>query len=116
MKFLTEKQVAEIIGLSIKTLQRWRLFGKGPEWRKFGSSVRYPADTLAGWIESAPRGGRSQVQITKNELRRSSGISRADSGVHGQQKSPSTAMHENPISLRRDADSRQNHGLVPTPK
>jgi hypothetical protein len=67
MKFLTEKQVAEIMGLSIKTLQRWRLFGEGPEWKKFGTAVRYPADALADWIERAPRGGRTQMRVSENK-------------------------------------------------
>jgi predicted DNA-binding transcriptional regulator AlpA len=63
MKFLTEKQVAEMLGLSIKTLQRWRLFGEGPEWRKFGTAVRYPADALLAWVDSAPHGGKSQMPV-----------------------------------------------------
>ena len=57
MKFLNEKQVAEIMGISVKTLQRWRLFGEGPGWKKFGTAVRYPADALQAWIENAPEGG-----------------------------------------------------------
>jgi predicted DNA-binding transcriptional regulator AlpA len=57
LKLLNEKQVAEITGLSTKTLQRWRLFGEGPEWRKLGGAVRYPAEGLAAWIDGSPRGG-----------------------------------------------------------
>jgi predicted DNA-binding transcriptional regulator AlpA len=67
MKFLTEKQVAEIMGLSIKTLQRWRLFGEGPEWKKFGTAVRYPANALEAWIETAPRGGRTEMRVNQNK-------------------------------------------------
>ena len=63
MKFLNEKQVAEIMGISVKTLQRWRLFGEGPGWKKFGAAVRYPADALQAWIESVPHGGDSQVPV-----------------------------------------------------
>jgi predicted DNA-binding transcriptional regulator AlpA len=63
MKFLNEKQVAEIMGVSVKTLQRWRLFGEGPEWKKFGAAVRYPADALQAWIERAPHGGDPQTRL-----------------------------------------------------
>ena len=66
-KYLNEKQVAEITGLSVKTLQRWRLFGEGPEWKKFGTAVRYPADALETWIESAPRGGCLQIRFDQNK-------------------------------------------------
>jgi len=62
MRFLTEKQVAEMMSLSVKTLQRWRLFGEGPEWKKFGTAVRYPADALQAWIANAPHGGASQIR------------------------------------------------------
>ena len=67
MKFLNEKQVAEIMGISVKTLQRWRLFGEGPEWRKFGSAVRYPADALKAWIETVPRGGAVQIPVREHK-------------------------------------------------
>lgn len=67
MKFLTEKQVAEILGLSIKTLQRWRLFGEGPEWKKFGTAVRYPANGLEFYIQNAPHGGRSTMPVGGNK-------------------------------------------------
>ena len=56
-RFLSEKQVAEMLGLSVKTLQRWRLFGYGPKWRKFGTAVRYPSDGLESWVEETPTGG-----------------------------------------------------------
>ncbi|MEO8593770.1 MAG: helix-turn-helix domain-containing protein [Candidatus Solibacter sp.] len=49
--------MAEMMGVSVKTLQRWRLFGDGPEWKKFGSAVRYPSVALQNWIENAPSGG-----------------------------------------------------------
>ena len=67
MKFLTEKQVAEIMGLSIKTRQRWRLFGEGPEFKKFGTAVRYPANALEAWIESAPHGGSTGMRVNQNK-------------------------------------------------
>jgi predicted DNA-binding transcriptional regulator AlpA len=67
VKFLNEKQVAEIMGLSVKTLQRWRLFGEGPEWKKFGTAVRYPADALNAWVENAPRGGNSEMPQNQNK-------------------------------------------------
>ena len=42
---LTERQVAEQLGLSVATLRAWRHRGKGPRFLRLGPSVRYlPAD------------------------------------------------------------------------
>ena len=42
---LTERQVAEQLGLSVATLRAWRYRGKGPRFLRLGRSVRYlPAD------------------------------------------------------------------------
>ena len=44
-KALTERQVAEQLGLSVATLRAWRHRGKGPRFLRLGRSVRYlPAD------------------------------------------------------------------------
>ncbi len=42
---LTEREVAELRGLSVATLRAWRHRGKGPRFLRLGRSVRYlPAD------------------------------------------------------------------------
>jgi excisionase family DNA binding protein len=42
---LTERQVAEHLGLSVATLRAWRHRGKGPRFLRLGRSVRYlPSD------------------------------------------------------------------------
>ena len=42
---LTERQVADQLGLSVATLRAWRHRGKGPRFLRLGRSVRYlPAD------------------------------------------------------------------------
>ncbi len=42
---LTEREVAELLGLSVATLRAWRHRGKGPRFLRLGRSVRYlPAD------------------------------------------------------------------------
>lgn len=44
-KALTERQVAEQLGLSVATLRAWRHRGKGPRFLRLGRSVRYlPSD------------------------------------------------------------------------
>lgn len=42
---LTEREVAELLGLSVATLRAWRHRGKGPRFLRLGRSVRYlPTD------------------------------------------------------------------------
>lgn len=58
MKLLKEAEVAEILNVTIRCLQRWRTDkhrkGKGPTWVKMGRAVRYPESELKKYIESLP--------------------------------------------------------------
>jgi predicted DNA-binding transcriptional regulator AlpA len=57
-RFLNEREVAAVTGLSVKTLQRWRVLQTGPKYRKLsGCAVRYNEAELLRWIESQPVGG-----------------------------------------------------------
>ena len=45
VRALTEREVAELLGLSVATLRAWRHRGKGPRFLRLGRSVRYlPSD------------------------------------------------------------------------
>lgn len=50
--FLNEQQAAELLSISVKTLQRWRWKKVGPEWCKLGKRVAYPKDKLINWAMS----------------------------------------------------------------
>lgn len=57
-RFLTRGQVAEVLGLSVKTLDKWALLGIGPRFRRLGSrAVRYAPADVERYIESAATGG-----------------------------------------------------------
>src|SRR5262245_7028998 len=43
---LTVEDAAEILSVSVKTLEAWRRLGKGPEFVKLGRSVRYTMRAL----------------------------------------------------------------------
>ncbi len=56
---LTEREVAELLGLSVATLRAWRHRGKGPRFLRLGRSVRcLPADleefVRASAVDAAP--------------------------------------------------------------
>ena len=55
--FLTEKDVAEQIKVSLASLRRWRLLQRGPRFIKVGALVRYRAEDLEQWLETLPAGG-----------------------------------------------------------
>ena len=55
--FLNETQVSEMLQVSLACLRRWRLIGKGPEYKKVGPLVRYRPDAISRWVEKLPSGG-----------------------------------------------------------
>ncbi len=52
-KFLTESEVAEMIGLSRQTLANWRSLGRGPAYCKIGGhAVRYSKEEILRFAEN----------------------------------------------------------------
>lgn len=49
---LDERQVAETLNLSVFTLQRWRVKGRGPAFAKLGSAVRYRRGDVDAWLRA----------------------------------------------------------------
>ena len=58
--FLTEKDVAKQISVSLASLRRWRLLNCGPRFVKVGALVRYRPEDLKLWMDSLPAGGATQ--------------------------------------------------------
>ena len=54
---LTEKQLAERWGLSIKTLQDWRRKGTGIAYLKLGKAIRYPHEVVEKYEAEHMAGG-----------------------------------------------------------
>jgi hypothetical protein len=51
-KLVCEKVAADVLALSPRTLQGWRVRGGGPEFVKFGAKViRYRLSSLTAFIE-----------------------------------------------------------------
>lgn len=62
LALVNETEAARILGLSVKTLRRWRWAGRGPAYRKIGSAVRYhPDEDLAAFVEAARRTSTSDT-------------------------------------------------------
>lgn len=55
-RIYNENEVADILNLSVKTLQQWRHLGKPPVYIKFGRSVRYLSADLKKFVENCKVG------------------------------------------------------------
>jgi predicted DNA-binding transcriptional regulator AlpA len=49
-RLLTEKETAEILGIKVCTLQKWRQQGRGPRYYRLGKAVRYGLDDLGEYL------------------------------------------------------------------
>ncbi len=54
-RLVTERDAAELLGVSVRTLQKWRLQGNGPRFVKLGRAVRYDRRDLEEYIEVGRR-------------------------------------------------------------
>jgi len=58
---LSEDQAAELLGLSVRTLQRFRVDGRGPRYLKLGRKrVAYSETDIAAWLERCGRESTSE--------------------------------------------------------
>jgi predicted DNA-binding transcriptional regulator AlpA len=49
---LNQKQAARVLGISPRTLERYRVAGTGPRYVRLGRLIRYRKGDLANWVES----------------------------------------------------------------
>ncbi|QDG76717.1 AlpA family transcriptional regulator [Labrenzia sp. PHM005] len=60
---LNETKAAEYLGLSIRTLQAWRVRGEGPVFVKLGRAVRYRPDDLQAWVNDRIAASTSALKV-----------------------------------------------------
>ncbi|WP_310569324.1 helix-turn-helix domain-containing protein [Gemmatimonas sp.] len=50
--FLTAVDAARFLGLSVRTLNNWRWLGggRGPEFHRIGTAIRYRRSDLEAWL------------------------------------------------------------------
>ncbi|MBV9158488.1 MAG: helix-turn-helix domain-containing protein [Acidobacteriaceae bacterium] len=54
---ITETEVAKRLHVSLASIRRWRLEGRGPAFVKVGALVRYRPEDLDTWLSELPTGG-----------------------------------------------------------
>ncbi|MBW0159706.1 helix-turn-helix domain-containing protein [Sedimentimonas flavescens] len=62
--FIAEVEAADFLCQSVRTLQKWRVTGFGPQFYKPGRSVRYRRRDLRDWAEARRHGNTSQYTAT----------------------------------------------------
>jgi excisionase family DNA binding protein len=50
------EEVAEYLGVPVKTLYKWRLESHGPPWLRVGKHLRYVQEDVVAWVQ-----GRKQL-------------------------------------------------------
>ena len=61
LELLATREVAHLLGISHKTLERMRMEGTGPKFIKVGRSVRYRLSDVQEWIEQNVRQSTSEI-------------------------------------------------------
>lgn len=58
---LQPTELAELLGLTTYTLQRYRCEGTGPAYEKIGNRILYPIDAVEAWLESKGQTSTSEA-------------------------------------------------------
>ena len=58
---INEIEVARQLCLTTHTLRKWRFLGKGPNFIKIGSSVRYEQEEITKFIEGNIKNSTSEL-------------------------------------------------------
>jgi hypothetical protein len=75
--FLNEEQQAEELGVTVRTIRRWRKDGTGPAFTRNGQQVLYRADWTQQWLEG---GKQPPVRAGKQKPVQKSSKKRTETG------------------------------------
>ena len=58
-RYLRTPEASRFVGLSIRTLEKHRIYGTGPRYSKLGGRVVYRLEDLQAWVESGAKASTS---------------------------------------------------------
>jgi predicted site-specific integrase-resolvase len=61
-KLLCTKQVAKLLGVSVRSLERYRRLGIGPPFIRMKSWIRYPEEGIVEWMKAGIRSSRTALR------------------------------------------------------
>ncbi|MFC5355513.1 helix-turn-helix transcriptional regulator [Azospirillum himalayense] len=62
-RFLRTPEAARFLGLSTRTMEKHRLYGTGPRYRKIGGRVVYAVEDLKSWADQGLRTSTSDPGV-----------------------------------------------------
>lgn len=65
-RYLTNDEAAEYLRLSPRTLEKQRVIGGGPKFRKFGRRVMYAVSDLDAWADARSYEATSDPEYAEN--------------------------------------------------
>ena len=60
-RLMTPPAAAAYLGVVVNTLAKWRHYGQGPGYIKFGSKVFYEREVIDAWLDAHRRNSTSQA-------------------------------------------------------
>lgn len=68
-RLMTTEELAELLGVTDRTIKRWRECGDGPPYMLFGRTVRYHPGRVQAWMLSNEQGTPSRKTGTPARTR-----------------------------------------------
>ncbi len=62
-RLLRTPEAAQLVGLSNRTMEKHRIYGTGPKYRKLGGRVVYSVEDLTAWTERGVRTSTSDPGV-----------------------------------------------------
>ena len=59
-RLINEKEVAQVLYVSVGTLRMWRTEGTGPRFHRIGQLIRYAPSDVREWLVSRQNGGNDR--------------------------------------------------------
>ena len=59
LRLLQQREVAELLHVSTRTLEKWRVSGSGPRFAKVGRGCLYRLEEIESWLDSRLRDSTS---------------------------------------------------------
>jgi hypothetical protein len=63
-RLLTTEQTAEVFGITQNTLEKWRVFGRGPKFVRVGRRIRYSPTDIAAYLAESTRTSTSAASAS----------------------------------------------------
>ncbi len=62
-RYLRTPEAAHFVGLSIRTLEKHRIYGTGPRYSKLGGRVVYSLEDLQAWVDRGAKESTSDPGV-----------------------------------------------------